>query len=279
MVVPTNRGPEQAPATLRRPHGLVVVLSGKGGVSKTETAVDLGGALAHIDVKPDAFLDLDYGASLTRRLGYTPKSGYAAAFLDGKISFEKAVLETDEGIGIIATNAQISETPKGKTIPWRDQLIELKKNRLIVADTSDDIMSAPVAAAILAADIIVIPIPLDDTAYERTFPEIRGILAAHKHRPEEICFAALVDRQTKYSEEVEKAIAADGIELVGRVPRGVAAKEARRKNLSVVKYAKNSAVAKAYIDLAKIVYARLQKMHGQTGSASGREMPELEAAG
>lgn len=259
-------------------HGLVALVSGKGGVTKTASAVNLAGALAYVGAAPDALLDLDYGASLTRRMGYKPKDPYAAALLDGKIGWDRAVLPTAEGIGVIPTNAEISETPKGKTLAWRDRLIELKRDHLVVVDTSDDIMSAPVAAAILAADILVIPVVLDETVYERTFPEIRGLLAANKHTPEEICFGALVGRRTIYSEDMERTIAGDGIELLGRVPIGVAAAEARRKRLSVVKYAPRSAVSKAYIDLAKIVFARLQRLHGNTVSDQGAEMPALERA-
>jgi cellulose biosynthesis protein BcsQ len=136
-------------------------------------------------------------------------------------------------------------------------------------------MSAPVAAAILAADILLMPTLLNETTYERTYPEILGLLAAHNHSPEMMWFATLVRRKTQYSEDVERQIAQDGRELLVRVPLGVAAEEARRKQISVVAYDKNSAVSKAYIALAKLVYARLQRVNGAAAGPRGRSMPDL----
>jgi cellulose biosynthesis protein BcsQ len=259
----------------RKLAGLVVVTSGKGGVGKSESAVDIAGALKVLGASPDTVLDLDYGATVTRRFGYEPKHPYAEALLDGKVGLDRARLETEEGLFVTPTTPQLSETPKGKTLPWRDRLVELKKDHLLVADTSDDINSAPVAAAILAADILLVPTLLNDATYERTFPEILGLLRAHGHKPEIMCFATMVDRRTKYSEDVEQTIAAAGISLLVRIPKGVAALEARRKQLSVVAYAKNSNVSKAYLDLGKHVFAQLHRLNGATGPRIGREMPEL----
>lgn len=257
-----------------QPTGLIATVSGKGGVWKTATAVNLAGALLSMGA-PITLIDLDYGASATRHFGYQPKSPYAEALLDGKIAIDRA-LDTEEGIKLVATNAAISQTPKAKTLPWRDALLELKKKNLIIIDTSDDIMSAPVAAAILAADILVIPTALNDVTYERTFPEIGGLLEAHRHTPEQLWIATGTARKTKLSEDMERIIAKDGRELVARIPLGVAALEAKRKQLSVIAYDRRSTVAKAYLDLGKLVYAKLRKLNGARPAITGREMPDLE---
>ena len=258
-----------------KPHGLIVVSSGKGGVTKSTSTQAIAGALKVLGSPPDAVLDLDYGASTTRGYGYKPETPFAEALLDGRVELEKALLDTDEGIPLVGTNAGIAHVEKSKTIAWRDRLVELKKKHLIIVDTSDDIMSAPVAAAILAADILLVPTPLDKRAYERTFPEISGLLEGHKHNPEVMWFATLVDRKTAYSDHVEQMIARDGRELLARIPRGIAAAEAGSARQSVVGHAKNSKVAKAYVELARLVYARLQKLNGVKADQGGRSMPSL----
>lgn len=251
-----------------KPHGTVVVVSGKGGVGKTKTVQGVGGGLKVIGARPDALLDDDYGASLTRAYGYQPAIPVAREFLDGNLSFEDALNETDEDISLIPTDASLSSVGKEKTLAWRDRLRELGREKLIVVDTSDDILSAPVAAAILAADILLVPTLLNETTYKRTFPEISGLLAAQKHAPEIMWFATMTSRPTQYSRWMEQQIAEDGIELLARIPTGVAANEAETKGVSVVASHPSSSVAKAYIELARLVYARLQRLNG---AAAGRE--------
>jgi chromosome partitioning protein len=262
----------------KKTTGIITVCSGKGGVGKTSSALAIAGGLNHLGVLPDAIIDLDYGASLTRAYGYEPTTSFSEALLNGEIPFEKALHPTDEGIMIIPASASLASVEKSqiKLEAWTALLRELGRKHLIVIDTSDDIFSTPVAAAILSADILAIPVQLAKKPYERTFPEIAGLLHTYGHNPERVWFGAMVDQRAKLPGEVLKIIADDGVELAVLIPRSISIDEADFKSSSVVWYAPTSKVSKAYIELATTIYARLRRLKGASpGSSAGRRIPVL----
>jgi cellulose biosynthesis protein BcsQ len=256
--------------------GIVTVCSGKGGVSKTTSTLAIAGALKSLGTPPDAVIDLDYGASLTRAYGYQPATPFSEALLDGKVPFAEAIHETGEGIMLIPATASLANVEKSKVQAWRDRLHALGRNHLLIIDTSDDILSTPVAAAILAADVLAIPVPLAKKAYERTFPEIGGLLQSFGHQPEQVWFGAMVDQRAALPRHVLQSIAEDGVELAALIPRGIAVDEADYQTSSVIASHPKSKVAVAYLELATVIYARLRRLSGATpGKKSGRQTREL----
>jgi cellulose biosynthesis protein BcsQ len=261
-----------------RPPGIIVIASGKGGSAKTTSTLAIAGGLKKLGVPPDAMIDLDYGASLTRSCGYQPAEGFSQALLEGRISFADALHATPEGIPVVPASAELATIGRDQMFAWRDRLRELGKDHLLVIDTSDDILSTPVAAAILAADIIALPVPISLKAYARTFPEIAGLLSAQQHAPELVWFGTMVDQRTALTREVLRQIAEDGVELSVLIPRGVAADEADFASGSVVFAAPKSKVASAYVELATNIYARLRRLAGaKPGRAHGRTTRSLSA--
>lgn len=257
-------------------RGIITVASGKGGSGKTTSALTIAGALRTLGALPDALIDLDYGASATRAYGYEPSSPLSEALLDCRIDFSEAVNETEEGVPLIPATTSLATVPKERMVQWRDRLRQLGASRLLVIDTSDDILSAPVAAAILAADILAIPVPLSKKAYDRTFPEIAGLLDSFKHAPEAIWFATMADPRTAIAKHVLKLLADDGIELAGIIPKGVAIEEADFKGASVIRTDPQSKPALAYLDLARTIYARLRRINGETTAMKRRQPHILE---
>ncbi len=262
-----------------RPHGIITVASGKGGSGKTTSALAIAGALKKLGVAPDAVMDLDYGASLTRSYGYTPSEGFSEALLDGRIGFADALHDTNEGIPLIPASATLAAVEKGRMHAWRDRLRELGREKLIVIDTSDDVLSAPVAAAILAADVLAIPTPLTQKAYARAYPEIAGLLAGQKHNPEQVWFGTMVDQRPALTRQLLREIAEDGVELSVLIPRGIAADEADYAAGSVVMASPKSKVSTAYVELATMIYARLRRLTGAApGIDAGRPTRPLPVA-
>jgi cellulose biosynthesis protein BcsQ len=254
--------------------GIITVCSGKGGVGKTSSVLAIAGGLKHLGILPDATMDLDYGGSLTRAYGYEPATSFSEALLNGEISFEKALHETAEGIMVIPASASLAsvEKSKAKLEDWRNQLREFGRKYLIIVDTSDDIFSTPVAAAILAADIIAIPVQLAKKPYERTFPEIAGLLHTFGYDPERVWFGVMVDQRATLPKDFLKIIADDGVELATLIPRSIVIDEADFKSASVVLSAPKSKAASAYIELATTIYARLRRIKGAApGNNLGRE--------
>lgn len=255
-----------------RLHGIITVASGKGGVGKTTSAMAVAGALKKLGAPPDAILDLDYGCSLTRSYGFEPSQALSQQVLDGLLSFEAALNDTDEGIAVIPATSGLTGVEKSRTAAWRDRLLELGREKLIVIDTSDDVFSAPVAAAILAADILLIPVPMTKKAYERTYPEIGGLLAAAggENEPEQIWFGTMVDRRLALTNHMLKMVADDGVELSALIPRSVVADESDWGQVSLVAAQPKSKVALAYHDLAAVVLARLRRRLGLTVTREAR---------
>jgi septum site-determining protein MinD len=260
-----------------RPTGIVTVASGKGGSGKTTSALAIAGGLKKLGVEPDALIDLDYGASATRVVGYAPQSGFSEALLDGRVSFADALHETAE-VPIVPASADLAKVGRDRMYAWLERLRELGRQYLLVIDTSDDILSTPVAAAILAADVIALPVPITQKAYQRTFPEIGGLLASQQREPELVWFGTMVDQRPAVTRHILKQIAQDGVELSVLVPRGVAADEADFQATSVIASSPKSKVAVAYMDLATIIYARLRRLTGASpGAERGRPTRELAA--
>ena len=252
-------------------HGIITVASGKGGVGKTTSAMAVAGGLKKLGATPDAILDLDYGCSLTRSYGFEPSQSLSQQVLDGMLSFEAALNETDEGIALIPGTSGLAGVEKTRTTAWRDRLRELGRQKLIVIDTSDDIFSAPVAAAILAADVLLIPVPMTKKAYERTYPEIGGLLAAAGDgEPEQIWFGTMVDRRLALTNHMLKMVAEDGVELSVLIPRSVVADESDFGQVSLVAAQPKSKVAVAYHELAAVVFARLRRRLGLTAAREAR---------
>jgi cellulose biosynthesis protein BcsQ len=260
----------------RAPHGIVTICSGKGGVGKTTSTLAIAGGLKVLGALPDAVMDLDYGGSLTRAYGYAPATAFSERLLDGDISFEAALHPTEEAIMLIPSTASLANVEKGKMHQWRDRLRELAKTKLLVVDTSDDILSAPVAAAILAADILAIPVPLSKKAYDRTYSEIAGLLKTFSHHPEEVWFATMVDQRASLPRHVLQTIADDGVELAALIPKGISIDEADYKLVSVVASEPKSKPALAYIELSRTIYARLRRLTGaQPGGTANEALRDL----
>lgn len=258
-------------------HGLVTVCSGKGGSGKTTSALAIAGALKALGAPPDAVIDLDYGGTLTRAYGYRPDNPFSEEVLNGRVPFADALHETAEGVMLIPSTAGLANVSREKLNPWRERLQELAQTNLIVADTSDDIYSAPVAAAILAADVLAIPVPLSKKAYERTYTEIAGLLHLFGRNPERVWFGTMVDQRASLPRHILTMIAQDGVTLAALIPRGIAIDEADFKGVSVVASDPRSKPARAYMELGRAIYAALRRVDGASpGEAVSRVTRSIE---
>ena len=254
---------------------IITIASGKGGSGKTTSVMGLAGGLKRLGSPPDAVIDLDYGASLTRAYGYQPESPFSEALLDGRVTFGAALHETAEDIPLIPATAGLGAISRDKLPAWRTRLKELGQNNLLIIDTSDDILSTAVAAAILAADILCIPVPLEPKAYSRTFPEIAGLLASQSHNPEIVFFGTMVDKRPSLFRHMMQQLSNDGVELAGLVPRSVAIGEADLKQVSIVASDPKSKPSVAYVEIAATCLARLRKMAGARPGVQGRAVRGL----
>ncbi|MHB8392512.1 MAG: ParA family protein [Acidobacteriaceae bacterium] len=262
-------------------HGIATIGSGKGGIGKTTSALALASAFADYmedgDLPP-ILIDADHGASATRTLGYAPSTPILEHLLDGRISLESALHETNDNFLLIPATTSLAIIPLDRVKPWAAKLKELGKTRLVIIDTSDEVLSAPVQAALIAADVLLLPTELSRKSYERTYPEINSVLRHYNVEPDELWFGTKVDRRPAVPREMQRRISDDGVELVVLVPRGIAADEADMHQLSVVKALPKSKVAEAYRDLAAMVYARLRRRSSASAATDHQLRPTKNVA-
>jgi chromosome partitioning protein len=248
---------EGAPVT-----GIVTVCSGKGGSGKTSSALGISGAFAYLG-HPPVLIDVDYGGSVARSLGYKTDVGWTRALLDGAVPLEEALHQTDEGFAIVPTDSALStvvDTAEDVvSTRWEAKLRELARDRLIVVDSSDDIESAPVTAAIMAADVLAVPVQLAKKGFDRTFPEIAGLVRRRRVPPVLVSFAVMVDPRPRLSEHWLKKLADEGVSIAVKVPRSVVVDEADEAQRTVVGYKPRSAPSQAYIALAREILAKLNE--------------------
>jgi len=247
---------------------LVVVASGKGGVTKTTTAYALAAALRELEESP-VLLDLDPGASLTENAGLIADGTHALDFLEGRGSVDALSAPTPDEIPLIPGTAQLlaSGGSRPQLISWAKRLQAEAATRLIVVDTAQGLGLTATRAALLAADYIVVPMQAEPAVIKRSYPDVLALmrlfrsddeLRSHFRLSPTLLFA-LTKHNSRLGltrHELDK-LAKDGVKIAAYVPTGVAAAEACLSGQSVVTYAPRSPVAKGYRDLARTLIAEL----------------------
>lgn len=247
---------------------LLVVASGKGGVTKTTTAYALAAALRELEEQP-VLLDLDPGGSLTENAGLIADGRHALDLLEGYGELERFAAMTPDGLPLIPGTGDLlgAGASQEHQVRWADRLREIAQHQLIIADTAQGLGLAATRAALLAADYIVVPMQAEPAVIKRSYPDVLALLRFFRGDP------ALRERfplnpsllfiLTKYNgrlgltrHELEK-LAREGVQVAAYVPSGVAAAEACLSGQSVITYAPHSPVAEGYRALARTVLATM----------------------
>jgi chromosome partitioning protein len=245
---------------------LVVIASGKGGVTKTTTAYALAAALREQKKEP-VLLDLDPGASLTENAGLIADGRHALDFLEGNGTVESLSATTQDGTPLIPGTAALLE-PTGKPeLKWAKRLKAYAADQLIVVDTAQGLALPATRAAILAADFIIIPMQAEPAVIKRSYPDVLGLVRALR---KDAAFAAefplkprLLFVMTKHNGRLAlarhqlNALAEEGVKISAYVPTAVAAAEACLAGRSIVTFAPKSPVAQAYRALARELVAEM----------------------
>jgi cellulose biosynthesis protein BcsQ len=249
---------------------LIVVASGKGGVTKTTTTYALSAALRDLGLEP-TLLDLDPGASLTENAGLIADGAHARDLLEGRSAIELLLAETVDGIPIVPGTAQLLGAGNGvdDLIRYARQLRDVSRERLIIVDTAQGLALAATRAALLAADHIVVPMQAEPAVIRRSYPDVLALLRVFRGTPElraefainpELLFV-MTKANTRLGltrHELDR-LAKDGVQVAAYVPSAVAAAECCLTGQSVVAYAPRSPVSAGYRDLARTLVASLNR--------------------
>ncbi len=247
---------------------LLVVASGKGGVTKTTTAYALAAALREFEEQP-VLLDLDPGGSLTENAGLIADGRHALDLLEGLGEIEHFAATTPDGLALIPGTGDLlgAGASHEHQVRWADRLRTIARDHLVIVDTAQGLGLAATRAALLAADYIVVPMQAEPAVIKRSYPDVLALLRFFRGDP------ALRERfplnpsllfiLTKYNgrlgltrHELEK-LAREGVQVAAYVPNGVAAAEACLSGRSVITYAPHSPVAEGYRALARTVLATM----------------------
>ncbi len=249
---------------------LIVVASGKGGVTKTTTTYALGSSLRELDEAP-VLLDLDPGASLTENAGLIADGNHARDLLEGRSSVEALSGQTIDGLAIIPGTVDLLNLSNDRVdlVRYARRLHDLSRDRLLLVDTAQGLALAATRAALLAADYIVVPMQAEPAVIKRSYPDVLALLRVFRGDPElraqfpinpELLFVLTKCniRLGLTRHELER-LAKDGVQVAAYVPAGVAAAECCLTGQSVVDYAPRSPVSVGYRDLARTIVAGLNR--------------------
>ena len=247
---------------------LIVIASGKGGVTKTTTTYALAAALRELEEEP-VLLDLDPGASLTENAGLIADGTHALDLLEGRGSVEGLSAPTTDRIPLVPGTADLLAPPgdRAQLVAWGQRLRAIAEATLLVVDTAQGLGLPATRAALLAADYVVVPMQAEPAVIKRSYPDVLALLRLFRGDPElRSRFPlnpSLLFVLTKHNSrlgltrhELDK-LAKEGVQIAAYVPTGVAAAEACLSGKSVVTYAPRSPVAQGYRDLARTLIAAM----------------------
>jgi septum site-determining protein MinD len=226
---------------------IIVITSGKGGVGKTTTAINLAAAMKQFG-KDVLVID---GNLSTPNVGLHLNSPEVPInlnhVLNGKAEPFEAVYEHDSGIKIIPSSLSIKELKKTKHEKMKSFKSDFKKlSDKIIVDSSAGLGVEANSAIELGDELIVVTNP--------EMPAITDALKAIKFAEQlkKPVVGVIVTRVKKDDIELEPEVVKDMLEvpIIGMVPEDVNVKRAVRNKSPVVHAHPKSNAARAYKEIA-----------------------------
>lgn len=246
---------------------IITVANQKGGVGKTTTVVNLASGLASLGYRV-AVIDLDSQGALTISLGFDPYTVRPSTYnllIDDDLKFSEILRRARARLQIAPANAELIAA-EYKLYNRQDRTSRLRKTLrnsrdpfdFILIDTPPNLGLVTVNG-LVAANELLIPVAANylsmrgvrsllDSVWlirERLNPELKllGVLPTMVQPKAAHARSAIYEMQTVFKQKVFSAY----------IPFDDAAATAPATRQSTIEYAPNSAVATAYLYLAKEV--------------------------
>jgi cellulose biosynthesis protein BcsQ len=246
---------------------LIVVVSPKGGVGKTTSAITLVACLAGSDAaaKSTALLwDLDPGADATMRLRLNRGPNALSALLAGRKDPTDGVnsdglelaAQSVAGISVVAAGDDIAEVEERyASIVDGINLVahrfrELSRNSTVVLDTAPGLKSLLVRAALSVADLVIVPVIPEPRAERHVF-DVQAALRGLDRRAELSIVTTMVGADSGGLPELHAALEAEKLVIAAVVPREAVVNDSIWSPRTILESAPESKATRAYLGLAK----------------------------
>jgi len=226
---------------------IIVITSGKGGVGKTTTAINLGAAMNHFG-KDVLIVDANLS---TPNIGIHLNSPEVPINLNHvllkKASLDEAVYEHESGIKIVPSSLSIKELKKIKPKKIKDFKADFKKNAdIIILDSAAGLGEEAISVIEMADELIIV-----------TNPEIAAITDALKtiKLAEEInkpVLGTIISRVEKDDIEMQPETVKEMLEvpILGMIPEDISIKKSLNLKDAVIHLYPKSKSARAYKEIA-----------------------------
>jgi len=229
---------------------IIVINSGKGGVGKTTTAINLGVSLNKLN-KEVIIIDANLNTpNIGLQLGAPIVPVTLNHVLNGKAEIEEAIYEHSSGTKIIPSSLSIKELTKFNVKKFPDIVKKLRNiSDYIIIDSASGFSEEVIAVLKLADEIIIVTNPEMPAVTDA----LKAIKVAKKMGKE--VNGVIVTRYSgaKYEMPLSAIRSMLETQIIGVIPEDKSVKEALNLRDAVVNTHPRSKVSKKYLEISRRV--------------------------
>lgn len=239
---------------------IIVICSGKGGVGKTTTAINLGAALNKMNkevVVVDANLNTP---NIGLHLGAPIVPVTLNHVLKGKANIEDAIYEHSSGTKIVPSSLSVKELTKFNTKKLPEIARELKEHAdFVIFDSAAGFGEEVMAIFDAAEEIIVVTNPEMPAVTDA----LKAVKVAREMGKDVKGIIVTRHKNAKYEMPLSSIRSMLETQVIGVIPEDVSVKRALTKRDAVVHTHPRSKVSRKYHDIARKVLG--ENADGETG--------------
>lgn len=251
-----------------KPARTIAIASGKGGVGKSNIAVNVSIELAALNRRV-SLLDADLAlANADVLLGLNPRY-HLGHVLDGQKALSEVVIDTRRGFRLIPGGSGVEELANLTLKNHRQLIAELHAmecaSDYMLIDSPAGIAHNVTGVLSAAHEVVIVTTP-DPTAVVDAYATIKVLHGIAPRKPVSLIVNDVVgigDADTVFSQlrNAAKTFLHHEIEFLGSVPRDAELAEAVREQVPVVEYAPTTPAARALRLIAKHLDRGSQQAH------------------